>query len=118
MQSPAPGEELSLTSVQEGICPAGEQACKKGPVDQGECQVDHEPATGPGSKGQWYPGLHQEEYSQQVHPCPLLSIGEAKAGVLGPVLGFSVQERHEYVEEHPVKGHKDGGLEYVSVIKG
>lgn len=30
-----------------------------------------------------------------------------------PALGFPVQERHEYTEEHPVKGHKGAGLEYL-----
>lgn len=58
MQSPAAGEELSLTSAQADFWPAGEQSCKKGSVDQGEHQADHEPAAGPCSKGQRYPGLH------------------------------------------------------------
>ena len=36
-----------------------------------------------------------------------LSTGEATPRVMGPVLGFPVQERHGYNGESPVKGLKD-----------
>jgi len=55
--------------------------------------------------------LHEEKYYQQVKggdPCPLLSTGEVTPGVLCPVLGSSVQERHGHAGESLVKGHEDG----------
>ena len=52
---------------------------------------------GPGcQKGQWDPGVHQEECVQQVEgdsPSPLLYPSEASSGVLCPVLGSPLQER-------------------------
>jgi len=37
---------------------------------------------------------------------PLIS-GRATSGVLGPVLGSSVQERHKRTGKSPAKGHRD-----------
>lgn len=49
------------------------------------------------SKCYWYPGLHYTTYSQQINrsdPVSLRSTAETTPGVLYPVLGFAVQERH------------------------
>lgn len=45
--------------------------------------------------------LQQNDFS------PLVTTGESTPGVLGPVLGFPVQERQGHTRESPVKGHKD-----------
>ena len=37
----------------------------------------------------------------------LLSSTEATSSLLDPVLGSSVQERHEHIGMSPAKGHKD-----------
>ncbi|KAK4806630.1 hypothetical protein QYF61_022936 [Mycteria americana] len=51
-----------------------------------------------------------DKYCQQLGGrdlSPLFSTDEATAGVVGPVLGSSVQERHGHTGERPMKGHKD-----------
>ncbi|RMC13120.1 hypothetical protein DUI87_10651 [Hirundo rustica rustica] len=63
-----------------------------------------------GQEGQWYPGLHYEEHSQQVKggdPAPLLSPGDATSEVLCPVLGSSGQERYGAPGVGPAEGNKD-----------
>lgn len=40
-------------------------------------------------------------------PSSLLSTGEAHLGIMGPVLGSRVQEKHGETGESPVKDHKD-----------
>ncbi|RMC05426.1 hypothetical protein DUI87_18618 [Hirundo rustica rustica] len=50
-----------------------------------------------GQESQWYCGVHQEECAQQVKgadPALLLSPGDAASGVVCPVLGSTVQEKH------------------------
>ncbi|KAJ7405711.1 rna-directed dna polymerase from mobile element jockey-like [Willisornis vidua] len=83
---------------------------EKDPGGSGEQQAVHEPEVCPcGQEGQWDPGVHWEEHCQQVKggdPAPLFSRYEAIFGVLCPVLGSLIQERHgapgipsEYEEE-------------------
>lgn len=60
--------------------------------------------------GQQYPGLHKEEHCQCMQagdPSSLCSTGEATTGVLGPVLGSSVQARHGLIWVSPGLGCKD-----------
>lgn len=61
-------------------------------------------ATPPG-----HPVMHCEEHCQQLEgdPVPLLSPSEATLGVLWPVLGFSVQDRHRAPGRGPGEGDKD-----------
>jgi len=62
-----------------------------------------------GKEGQQPPGLHQEEFCQQVEggdPSPLLSTREATTGVLSPVLGSPVCKRHGHTRTRPTKHQK------------
>ncbi|PKU44831.1 rna-directed dna polymerase from mobile element jockey- hypothetical protein [Limosa lapponica baueri] len=81
------------------------------PRSPGGQQDDHDPAMCPcGQKGQWHPGVHQEECGQQVkggYPPPLFCPGEAPSGVLSPVLGSPVQEGQGTAGESPTEGYKD-----------
>jgi len=55
-------------------------------------------------------GYIRQRYFQQVKegdPGPLLSTGGATPGVLCPVLGSSVQERHGHAGHSQMKCHKD-----------
>jgi len=63
-------------------------------IEEMDLGVLIEPAVCP---GQWHPGLHQKQCSQQEQGSncpPVLSTGEATPWVLCPVLGPSLQERH------------------------
>lgn len=68
-------------------------------------------------EGQWYPGVHWEEHSQQVKggdPAPLLSPSGATFGELCAVLGSSVQERQGATGEGQQRGTKMmRGLEHL-----
>lgn len=48
--------------------PGGKQLGRIGPGDPGRHQAEHEPPKCPFSKGEWYPGLHEEECCWQVRP--------------------------------------------------
>lgn len=53
---------------------------------------------------QQHPGLHQEKCSQQGEeddPSPL------RSGVLGPVLGSSIQGTYRFLGGSPMKAHKE-----------
>ncbi|KAF4790148.1 hypothetical protein TURU_144545 [Turdus rufiventris] len=55
------------------------------------------------------PGMHWEEYGQQVEggdPVPLLSPSESTSGILCPVLGSSAQERQGVTGEGPAEATK------------
>ena len=51
-------------------------------------------------------------------PSPLLSTGDATAGVLGPVLGSPVQDRHGHTEDSPDKGHQEDEGTGASLLGG
>lgn len=74
-------------------------------------QVEHEIATCRGPReGKWYPVLQYKEHCQQVKggdPSPLLSTVEATAGMLGPVLGCTVQKAQGHTGKGPTKGQEN-----------
>jgi len=74
-----------------------QELLNKDPECPGEKQVGHEQAVCPCRQaGQWHPGVHWEKYDRQVkegNALPLLCSGEAKTGILCPVLSPSVQKR-------------------------
>lgn len=92
--------------------PCWKAALQKRTWGPGGHRVEHEPAACPCClAGWWYSWLHWGKHHQQSKkgdPSALLSAGEAVAGALSPVLGFPVQERHEYFGKSPTEGHKDG----------
>lgn len=58
-----------------------------------------------------HPGLYYQECSQQVEgsdPYPLFSPGKTVSGVLCPVWGSLVQERHGHTGASPAEGNQDG----------
>lgn len=99
--------------------PSGKQLYGNRLRGAGGQQADHEPAMCfCDQKGQWHPGMHQEECDKQVEggfPPLLLCSGEALTGVLCPVLGFPVQRGHGTAWEDTAKGYKDNkGIEHLS----
>lgn len=72
-----------------------------------------------GMEYQQHPGLHQEKCSQQGEeddPSPL------RSGVLGPVLGSSIQGTYRFLGGSPMKAHKedlrDGSIWHTERLKG
>lgn len=69
---------------------------------------------------QWYPGVHQEQGSQQVQgggPPPLFGPTEATSGVPcpGSSCTYSVQEKEGAAGEGPVEANKDDyGMQHLS----
>lgn len=102
------GSPNSCTQALEkpGSWLSGKQLCREEPKAPGG-QVNHKSATHTcGKKGQ--------QHCQEViggDPSPLQNTGEATAGVLYPILGSWVQERHGHTKVSPAKVHKDEGTE-------
>jgi len=71
----------------------------------------HEPATCSCSlESHPYPALHPKKCGEQGEggdPDHLLCSGESSPGLLHPVVGSSVQERHGPVRVHPQEGYKN-----------
>lgn len=88
--SPAPGEE-------QPHAPAGKQLGKKDPRGPGGWEATVCPSC---KEDQWYPGLHQTKYCQQIEggeSSSLLSAGGATTGVLCLVLGSPVKEGQGHI---------------------
>jgi len=108
VKSLAPEEEQPQAPVHGGSHPAGKQLGRSRPGGPGGHKIQHEPAKCfCCEEGKWYAQLHETKYWQQVNRgdlSSLLSTGEATVGLLCPVLGSPVQERH--TGEGSIKGHK------------
>lgn len=62
-----------------------------------------------GQESQWHPGLHQQFCGQQDQGRdwpPVLGTAEATPGILCPVLGPSLQEKHGGAGVCPEKGNE------------
>ena len=123
VQSPAPGEEQPHTPVHAAGQLAGKQLGRKRPRGLGRHKVkacasnvplqQRQPAAPWGALGRALPAGQAKRLFPFTQPR-----WDTTSGVAGPVLYFSVQERHGDTRLSPAKGHEDDERTGVSVIWG